>query len=226
MIRVNLIGGPKKAAGGKKGFAIQLPTNFLPIAWAAIFVATGAYGYLWYSGLTAESAALDTQIAASTVARDALRSVIAENEAFEARREVLRNRVDTIQGLEENQVSPVVVLDQLSLAVGSIDYIWLNTLQQNNTQLNLSGNGTSQDAVADFITSLQDTGYFANVNLGNMQEGAGDLWSFSLTCEFVPPPLLVEATVEATDEATVEATVDGPEGQDGANGEDDAVLEQ
>ena len=199
MIRVNLIGGSKKAAGGKKGFGLLLSTNLLPIVWAGVFVGAAVIGYMWWSGLKSEIDSLDTDIAAAMADRDDLRSVIAENERFEARQVDLQDRVNTIRDLEQNQVSPVVVLDQLSLAVGAVDYIWLTTLQQNNTELNMAGNGTSQIAVADFITSLENTGYFTNIRLGNLQEGAGGLWVFNMSCEFVPPLLPVEDSADPAD---------------------------
>ena len=214
MIRVNLIGGPKKLAG-KKGFGVALPANLLPVIWAAVFLGAAGQGYLWWSDVTSEIADLDNQIVAAEVQRNQLLTVIAENAAFEALQVDLQERVITIQNLEQNQLSPVVVLDQLSLAVDAVDYIWLNTLQQNDTALNMAGNGTSQVAVADFITSLENTGYFTNIQISSLQE-SGELWEFNMSCEFVPPLLLVEDSADQGD----------AEGSDADQGGDDADPEQ
>lgn len=191
MIRVNLIGGAKKPAGDrrKKGSNIALPTTVLPVIWVVILVAAAFAGWSWWSGLVGESEGLTAQIEAATAQRDQLQSVIAENEVFEGRQEMLQNRIDTIQDLQRNQVSPVVVLDELSQAIGQVDYVWLSSLTQNDTTVTIAGTGTSQVAVADFITSLENTGYFRDINLGNVQEAAGGLFTFSLAFTFVPPPL-------------------------------------
>ena len=221
MIRVNLIGGPKKAAGGKgkgrKGFGLQAPTNVLPIVWVAIFLGTAAAGYLWYTSVASTSADLDAQIATARTQRDQLQSVINENLVYEGRLEILQNRVQTIERLQRNQVSPVVVMDQLSRAMDQVDYIWLNSLNQNGSQVAMVGNSSSQLAVADFITSLENTGYFSEITLGSLQQAAGDLWTFDLTTNFVPPPLPGDDGADGDDEAdTGSGEGDAGEGEAGA----------
>jgi hypothetical protein len=50
----------------------------------------------------------------------------------------------------------------------------------------MSGIGTSVNAIADFVTNLENTGYFKNINLVNAQDAQGN-FTFSMTCEFSPP---------------------------------------
>ncbi len=119
------------------------------------------------------------------------RSVIDENAAFEARREALAQRIETIEGLQRDQVSPVLLLDRLSEAITPIEYVWLNQLQQNDTVVTMAGIGTSVNAIADFVSSLEDTGYFTNITLVNAQDTAGT-FTFQMSCDFVPPPLAAE----------------------------------
>jgi Tfp pilus assembly protein PilN len=83
-------------------------------------------------------------------------------------------------------VSPVVSLDVLSDAISRTEYVWLSNIDQNNTVFSMSGVGTSVNALADFVSNLEATGYFRNVNLVNAQDAAGN-YSFSMTCEFSPP---------------------------------------
>ena len=68
---------------------------------------------------------------------------------------MLENRVNIIEGLQKNQVSPVVALDQLAQAVHKTQYVWLSTLDQNNAVFNMSGMGTSLNAIADFYYESQ-----------------------------------------------------------------------
>ena len=190
MIRVNLSGASKKA-GGRKGLSIQLPANALPVLWVAIILGTAFYGYTWYSGLSSETADLAMRISSAEGQLAQLQSVIDEDAAFEARREEMANRIMTIEGLQRDQVSPVLLLDRLSEAITPTEYVWLEQLQQNDTVITMAGVGTSVIAIADFVTSLEDTGYFGNINLVNAQDTAGT-FSFQMSCEFLPPPVTVE----------------------------------
>jgi Tfp pilus assembly protein PilN len=208
MIRVNLIGATKRKtqAGGAKKREVRLPTNLLPIVWVAIVVTAVAAGSMWYSGLATEVATLDTQIASAVAQREQLRNVINENLVYENRLGMLQERLSTIAGLQRDQVSPVLVMDILGRATDSVDYIWLNSFSQNNTQVSVTGNGSSQIAVADFITSLENTGYFGEITLGSLAEAGNGLVTFDLSFQFVPP--------------RVPAPPDGGD-DDGETGEDD-----
>ena len=89
--------------------------------------------------------------------------------------------------------------------------MWLSQLGQSNTQFNMAGTGTSNNAIADFMSSLEATGYFRNINLVNMQ-GAEGAVTFSLSCEFVPPAL--PRTVSDPAEGD---SAEGDSGDDGPN---------
>lgn len=212
MIRVNLIGGPKKKAGAAKGRGFQMPTNLLPLLWSGIILGAVAYGYLWRSDLTSQSTELSGRIAAAEAQKATLQSVIDQDEVFEGRKAMLETRIAAIESLQRDQVSPVVSLDILSRAINGTEYVWLSQLGQSDAQFNMSGTGTSNNAIADFMSSLEATGYFRNINLVNMQ-GAEGAVSFSLSCEFVPPALPQEAAAPAEDNSGGDETPpvgDGP----------------
>ena len=209
MIRVNLSGAPKKAAG-RKGLSIQLPANALPVLWVVIILGTALYGYTWYSGLSSETADLAIRIASAEGQLAQLQSVIDEDAAFEARREELANRIMTIEGLQRDQVSPVVLLDRLSEAITPTEYVWLEQVQKNDTVITMAGVGTSVNAIADFVSSLEDTGYFDNINLVNAQDTAGT-FTFQMSCDFLPPLLTVEEAVVEESEGAGEGENPEPE---------------
>ncbi len=210
MIRVNLIGGPKKKAGKAKGSGFQLPTNLLPILWAAVILGAAGYGYLWRGDLMSQSADLSARIASAEAQKAQLQSVIDQDAVFEGRKAMLESRIAAIESLQRDQVSPVVSLDILSQAINESEYVWLSQLGQSNTQFNMAGTGTSNNAIADFMSSLEATGYFRNINLVNMQ-GAEGAVTFSLSCEFVPPAL----------PRTVSDPAEGDSGDDGDSAGDD-----
>ena len=180
MIKVNL-GGHKKAKSATK---FTLPQNYTPVVLLAIAAGFVGYGYWWYSSLTNQVADLDNQIKQAQKA--GLDNVIKQDQIYEARKKALENRVKVIEGLQRNQVSPVMALDQLSEAVQRTQFVWLSNLDQNNAILTMNGVGTSLNAIADFYTNLTATGYFKNIDVSNAQDSAGN-FVFSLKAEFSPP---------------------------------------
>src|SRR6185436_4869809 len=115
MIKVNLSGKGRKKSG--MGVKIVLPTSFTPVLLVLIILGFGAGGYSWYDSLTSQSADLDTQKTVAEAQKAALEKVIKADEVYEARKKVLEERVKVIEGLQKNQVSPVLALDQLAEAV-------------------------------------------------------------------------------------------------------------
>jgi len=184
MIKVNLIGTGRKKS--KAVTRIALPTNFVPILLILIVLGFAAAGYWWYTTMNNQVADLDSKINQAETQKAALENVIKQDQIYESRKKALENRVKVIEGLQKNQVSPVVALDQLSEAVERTQYVWLSNLDQNNAILTMSGTGTSLNAIADFYSNLTATGYFKNIDVSNAQDNAGN-FTFSLKCEFSPP---------------------------------------
>jgi Tfp pilus assembly protein PilN len=102
----------------------------------------------------------------------------------------LEKRIQVIEDLKKNQLSPVVVLDALDEAIDRTRYVWLSNLSQNNTTISMAGTGTSVDTLSDFVANLKSTGYFRNINLVRFDDARGN-YTFSLTCDFSPPSLRV-----------------------------------
>jgi Tfp pilus assembly protein PilN len=185
MIKVNLAGASRKKEA-KVGMKISMPTNATPIVLLLIVLCSSGGGYWWYSDLAARDAELDLHIQQAQAQKAALDNVIKQDQIYEARKKALENRVNVIEGLQRNQVSPVVALDVLSDAVNRTQYVWLSSLDQSNAILTMSGLGTSLLAIADFYTNLERTGYFRNIDVSNATDREGN-FTFSLKCEFAPP---------------------------------------
>src|SRR4051812_40349022 len=137
MIRVNLVGASRKKV--KAGAKLSLPTSSMPIILILMIVGSAAFGYWWYSSVTGESERLDREIQTAQARKAQLEAVIKQDQMYEARKKALENRVKIIEGLQRNQVSPVVALDVLSQAIDRTQYVWLSTLDQNNAVLTMSG---------------------------------------------------------------------------------------
>lgn len=194
MIRVNLVGaGRKKSA--KAGLKISLPTSVVPIVLLLIVLGTAGGGYWWYSSLTAEAAELAEKKVQAEKQKAALDAVIKADQVYEGRKKSLENRVKVIEGLVKNQVSPILALDQLAEAINRTQYVWLSSLDQKEALLNMTGTGTSLNAIADFYTNLNSSGYFKNVDQGAATQDGNGNWQFTIRCEFSPPRVAPPANV-------------------------------
>jgi Tfp pilus assembly protein PilN len=188
MIKVNLAGkGYKKPkAEGKVSVPTSFRPNFTPILLILIALGFAGGGYYWYRSLSNQVEDLNNKIKEAQAQKTALENVIKQDQIYESRKKALENRVKVIEGLQKNQISPVVALDQLSEAVDRTKFVWLSSLDQTNTTLTMNGIGTSLNAIADFYTNLTATGYFKNIDISNASDAAGN-YTFSLKCEFSPP---------------------------------------
>jgi Tfp pilus assembly protein PilN len=184
MIKVNLVGTSRKKA--KAGVKLALPTSSMPIILMVIVLGSAGFGYWWYSTVTGESARLDSEIQTAQARKAQLEAVIKQDKIYEARKKALENRVKIIEGLQKNQVSPIVALDVLSQAIDKTEYVWLSSLDQNNAVFTMSGLSTSLLAIADLYSNLQATGHFKNIDVSNAQDSQGN-FTFALKCEFSPP---------------------------------------
>lgn len=186
MIKVNLVGaGRKKKA--RAGMKLALPASFTPVLLVLIVLGSAGGGFWWYHSLTAQLADLDMKKAQAEKQRAALEAVIKADQVYEGRKKALENRVKIVESLQKNQISPVVALDELAEAVEKTQYVWLSSLDQKDAILNMAGIGTSLNAIADFYSNLNATGYFKNVDQGTASQDPAGNWAFSIKCEFSPP---------------------------------------
>jgi Tfp pilus assembly protein PilN len=191
MIKVNLSGSQKKTVA-KTAPAVSKPargpSNIMPLLHLIVVVGTAAAGYYWYSDLTSQSANLSRRLGELQEEQKKLDVVIKQNQIYESRKIALEKRIQVIEDLRKNQLSPVVVLDALDEAIDRTRYVWLSSLSQNNATISMAGTGTSVDTLSDFVANLKSTGYFRNINLARFDDARGN-YTFSLTCEFSPPSL-------------------------------------
>jgi len=185
MIRVNLIGSSRKKPA-RAGMKIAMPTSFVPFLLLMIVAGAVAGGYFWYSSLAANISSLDARIASLQKEKQTLDAVIKENQIYEGRKKSLETRIKIVETLKKNKVNPILAMDVLSDAVEKTQFVWLSQLDQNNAVLSMSGAGTSLNAIADFYSNLQNSGYFQALDLANATDASG-MFTFSLKCEFKPP---------------------------------------
>jgi len=149
MIRVNLLGLDRQKA--RKGLAFDIGKQTTLVCSLILVAAVIGIGW-WYWSLSQTAARLDGEIAAAQQESIRLQSVLREVTQFEQRREQVRQRVALIEELRRGQSIPVQVLDHVSRSLP--DMMWLTSLDQQGTQLTVSGQSTTLIALSDFVGNL------------------------------------------------------------------------
>jgi type IV pilus assembly protein PilN len=194
MIRINLVAPERKSKAKEKGPA--LPAGALQsylllalFAGGALVLCAGAW---WLQSNKLRD--LETRIAADEKRRKDLEAIEQQVNQFQQKKATLENKVLVIEQLRLAQRSPVHMLDEVSKALP--DYVWLTSLDENRGAMRFAGQSNSLAAVADFISGLQRSGWFPQVDLGTSQQ-AQNLVNFTLTGTFRDPEVAAKEKAAA-----------------------------
>ena len=168
MIRINLVAPERKAKAKDKGPALPAGSvqSYLLLALfagGALVLCAGAW---WLQSNKLKD--LETRIAADEKRQRDLQAIKLQVDQFQQRKAVLENKVLVIEQLRLAQKSPVHMMDEISKALP--DFVWLTALDETKGALRFQGQSNSLAAVADFISGLQRSGWFPQVDLGSSQE--------------------------------------------------------
>jgi type IV pilus assembly protein PilN len=204
MIRINLVAPERpakaKAKAGPSIAAGALTGYLLPALLAGLsLLACGALWWLQSNKLRD----LQTRIAADEKRQKDLQAIKEQVDQFQQRKAILENKVLVIEQLRLAQKSPVHMLDEISKALP--DYVWLTGMDETRGALRFQGQSNSLAAVADFISGLQRSGWFPQVDLGSSQETA-NIVNFTVTGSFKDPEVAAkEKAAEAVKAAAAAA---------------------
>ena len=192
MIKINLVAETPAAAsiqaerpqfslGAKQGDIILL------IVLALALVVVGTQWFL----LTSKRSDLREIENQRRRERDELLVYIKKVEELEARREMLRHKINVINELKRNQQGPVRILDEVSRALPEL--VWLNKLALKGNNVEIGGTAMDENAVANYISNLDASPFFDEPVLKNLARGRGDTFSFGLNFVFNNAPPEIEA---------------------------------
>jgi len=191
MIRINLSGSDrptkkrKGGGGGGGGGAPSAPGAMQAYLLLGIFlggailVCLGLFFYV--SGQIRE---LDTKIAAAEQRQRELQEIKRQVDELELKRATFQRKVDLIERLKAEQSGPVHMLDEVSKALP--DYVWLTNLDQTGAAVKFTGQSNGLTSVADFISALERSGWFPNVDLASSTE-TNNIITYALNATFVNP---------------------------------------
>jgi Tfp pilus assembly protein PilN len=191
MIRINLLGaqkGKNKRSAASAAAVMEVGDVGSPKVKILVVVVLAALvnvGY-WYQ--------LDKQhrdIAAKMEVAKRKNAELADVKAryLERQREAenYKRRVDVIDQLRAGQAGPVNLLNTIGQTVNKTDAVWLNSMKDEGTSVDIDGMALSTDAVASLISNLQKTGYFTNIEIKETYQDDNykemQAFNFTLTCE-------------------------------------------
>jgi type IV pilus assembly protein PilN len=210
MIRINLV-APERATKAKAKAGPALPAGALQsyillalFAGGALVLCAGAW---WLQSNKLKD--LEVRIAADEKRQSDLQAISQQVDQFQQRKGILENKVLVIEQLRLAQKSPVHMLDEISKAVP--DFVWLTTMDETRGALRFQGQSNSLAAVADFISGLQRSGWFPQVDLGSSQE-ALNIVNFTVTGTFKDPDVAAKEKAVADAMAATAAAAPAAKG--------------
>ena len=190
MIRINLLGQAKpKTSRRPVDTGAALPALFIG---AGIVFGCLILSYLYYSWqrqLNEENSRIKQLQAQKTD----LENIKVQVEAFEKQKQVLQQRVQTIEQLQRDRTGGQELLDQIANTVSRTENLWLTSLVKKGNNLTIDGSSASVNGVANFITALKRSGYFQKVEIkeSKQDDKNKDLQTFifEISAEISPPPV-------------------------------------
>jgi Tfp pilus assembly protein PilN len=190
MIRINLSGADRptkkrKAAAGGGGGAPSTPGAVQAYLLLGIFLGGAllvCLGLFFY--VSGQIRDLDAKIAAAEERQRQLQEIKRQVDALELKRATFQRKVDLIERLKAEQSGPVHMLDEVSKALP--DFVWLTNLDQTGNAVRFTGQSNGLTSVADFISALERSGWFPNVDLASSTENS-NIITYALAATFKNP---------------------------------------
>ncbi|HEY2459292.1 MAG TPA: PilN domain-containing protein [Candidatus Acidoferrum sp.] len=189
MIRINLLGQDRpKTSRRPVDSGAAMPVVFVGLG-LAIGVAALFLLYLsWQKQLNDEN----QQIKRLQAQKTDLEQIKVQVEAFEKQKEILQQRVGTIEQLQKDRKSGEELLDEVASTVARTENLWLTSMTRKGSTLAIDGSSASINAVANFITALKRSGYFDKVEIQESKQddkgGAVQTFLFKISADILATP--------------------------------------
>lgn len=169
MIRINLIEHARVRTRSGPSFSM----DWLEMGGASpamrIGLALIGLGILWLGGhylyLQHEATQLQQQLVQARAENQRLKGIQrAYNASLQTRQEI-QNRLKIIQSLHDAGAGPTELMVAMGDAVNHTPGLWLTNITEESQEVQIKGQATSMNGVANLMTQLQHTGYFQLVEL-------------------------------------------------------------
>ncbi|HZX09488.1 MAG TPA: PilN domain-containing protein [Acidobacteriota bacterium] len=194
MIRINLLKPGKKEVSEAPAAPepeIREKKTQLPymLIFLLVIVLIGALFLIQKRELDNERALLED----AKAEKQSLQYVLAKLEEMENQKQVLSRKINLISRLKARQGTGVIIMDELSKNLP--DWVWLTEVDYKEFNIHIKGKSLSNNLIADFISNLEESRYFSNVNLisSTLRETRNNKYlEFSLNTQFVFPYTPIE----------------------------------
>jgi type IV pilus assembly protein PilN len=184
MIRINLI--PKKVSKKKMGLM-----QHVAFAGLAFLLVAGGIGYFWMS-LNTKLNTLNRQVTEAREEKEKLKNVNRERKKYEKSISKLKNQLDIIAKIKAGRFIPIRLFDELTKVLSAKDPkvpIWLSKFDYGKgkgAQVKMDGYSLSNPDLAAFVTKMEKTPFYKNLNLIFSQKSSKkkeerEYYRFSLT---------------------------------------------
>lgn len=195
MIKINLLVEARAEKVARKplvSVGVQGLNNILLVG--ILVIGLGAVGFTYWR-LSSTLKGIREEITVNQREFERLKPIIAEVEAFKKNNAELKHKIDVIEKLKANQYGPVRIMDEVSKALP--DLLWLSELNLTGTTISLKGKALNENAVANFISNLDASPYFAEPTLKIMSQDDKGVFSFDMACTFTYSPQEAGAASES-----------------------------
>jgi type IV pilus assembly protein PilN len=187
MIRINLLGQTRpKAARRPVDTGAAMPLIFIG---AAVLFGGLVLFYVYHSYETQLNGE-NTRIKQLQAQKTELEQIKLQVEAFEKQKQVLQQRVGTIEQLQRDRTGGQELLDQVANTVSRAENLWLTSMSKKGNTVTFDGAAASINSVANFITSLKRSGYFQKIEIKESKQddrnAAIQTFLFTINAEIAP----------------------------------------
>jgi type IV pilus assembly protein PilN len=190
MIKINLVSEtPTAAVSKRKRPEFSLGAKQGDIILVTILAIAVAVSGTWWFLLKSKRADLKSLERQRTVERNELQPFIDKVEELEAKRALLKAKVDVINDLKNKQHGPVRIMDEVSRALP--DLVWLTKLGLAGNAIELNGEAMDENAVANYYSNLDASPFFEEPVVKNLAR-RGEDFVFTLTAVFTYEPPEIE----------------------------------
>ena len=156
MIRINLL--PFRAARKKENIRRQISVFVLSVVCIALLM-----GFVFLN-LSRTVAALETDMSSKKKELAIYAETTKKIQVLKKKIAEVRAKLNVIKELESKKTGPVLLLDELSMAVPK-EKLWLTDLHEKKGILTLNGTAMDNDTVALFMTNLENAKHIVSVDL-------------------------------------------------------------
>jgi len=155
VIRINLL--PVREARRKAGVRQQMMLLAASLI-GAVVVCVG-----FHSWMLASISATKGRVATLNAQLEQYKPQQEQVAQFKAKKAEIEQKLGVIENLERSRSGPVHIMDELASHIP--DRVWLTGLTADKGRIALGGMSLDNELVALFLTSLNESPYFANVEL-------------------------------------------------------------